>query len=135
MLALLRIVAYVLAVMSEQLTHRRSSNDNETGHVMLFCDSERNSHYGRHVWTLKTDLPSVPQSVIEFAAEFFGVDQTEAKELVNPENIVDSSGAWDDPQFASDVYQLCGEPVGFRTPDGAVVLDRYDVNLEYTLED
>lgn len=107
----------------------------DTGHVMLFCNSERNAHYGEHVWTLKTELPPVPQTVIEFAAEFFGVDQTEAEELVNPEDIVDSAGAWDDSQFVSEVYQFCGEPTGFRTPDGAVVLDRENVELEYTLED
>jgi len=101
---------------------------------MLFCDSERNSHYGSHVWTLQTELPAVSQAVIDYAAEFFDVDQTEAESLVNPEDIVDSAGAWDDPQFASDVYQLCGEPVGFRTPDGAVVLDRENVELDYQFD-
>jgi len=135
MLAPLRLSAYAVDVMSEQLTHRRSSKNMNTRHVMLFCDSDRNDHYGDHVWTLKTDLPLVPESVIKFACEFFGVDQTEAEDLVNPEDIVDSAGAWDDAQFVSEVFQFCGEPTGFRTPDGAVVLDRENVELEYTLDD
>ena len=101
---------------------------------MLFCDSERNAHYGGHVWTLKTELPPVPQAVIAYAAEFFDVDQAEAEELVNPLDIVDSAGAWDDAQFVSDVFQFCGEPVGFRTPDGAVVLDRENVELDYQVD-
>jgi len=101
---------------------------------MLFCDSERNSHYGSHVWTLKTDLPPVSQAVIDYASEFFGVDQTEAESLVNPDDIVDSAGAWDDAQFVSEVYQFCGEPTGFRTPDGAVVLDRENVELDYQVD-
>lgn len=116
------------------LTHRRSNNDHHTGHIMLFCDSERNSHYGSHVWTLQTELPAVSQAVIDYASEFFGVDQTEAESLVNPDDIVDSAGAWDDAQFVSEVYQFCGEPTGFRTPDGAVVLDRENVELNYQFD-
>jgi len=100
---------------------------------MLFA-AERNDHYGNHIWTLNCQLPEVPENVIAYAAEFFGVDTDEAAELCNPSDIVDSAGAWDDPQFVSEVYQFCGEPVGFRTPDGAVVLDRFGVDLEYRHE-
>ncbi len=104
---------------------------------MLFADEDtgRNHGYGNHVWTLRTELPEVPQAIVEFAAEFYGCDEDEAENLVNPDNIVGSAGAWDDPQFVSEVYQFCGEPTGFRTPDGAVVLDRESVELEYRVEE
>jgi len=101
---------------------------------MLFADSDNNAHYGNHVWTLKTELPKVPDNVIEYAADFFGIEIEEARELCNPVDIVDTAGAWDDPQFVSEVYYFCGEPTGFRTPDGAVVLDRYEVEMEYNHE-
>lgn len=111
------------------VTHRRTSENLLETHVMLFCDNDRNAHYGSHVWELRTDLPDVPESVAEFAAEFFGCEIEEARELVNPANIVDTAGAWDDAQFVSDLYHFHGEPIGFRTRDGAVVLDRSSVEI------
>lgn len=113
------------------LTHRRQDSNINTGHVVLFCDSDRNASYGDHVWTLKTELPNVPNSIIEYAAEFFGVEAEEATELCNPADIVSTAGAWDDEQFCSEVASFYG-PVGFRTPDGAVVFDRDEVEIEYS---
>jgi len=110
-------------------THRRQDSQLNASHVMLFCDSDRNQHYGDHVWELKSDLPDVPAHAIKWAAEELRTSEEEASDLLSPTNIVDSAGAWDDPQFVSDLYQECGEPVGFKTPDGAVVLDRYSVDL------
>ncbi len=114
------------------LTHRRTST-RDSKHVMLFAE-RGNEHYGRHVWTLATDLPEVSSEVVEFAAEYFGISADEAAALVNPRNIVDSAGAWDDAQFVSDVWQRF-ECAGFRTPDGAVVLDREAVATTYHVED
>jgi len=114
------------------LTHRRTSKT-ETKHVMLFAE-RGNEHYGRHVWTLATELPEVSEAVIEFAAEYYNIGHDEAAALVNPRNIVTSAGAWDDAQFVSDVWQRF-ECVGFRTPDGAVVLDRESVSLAYSVEE
>ncbi len=111
------------------LTHRRHTPDLNNQHVMLFCDSDNNDHYGDHVWTLRTNLPDVDDRAIEFCSEFFGVDLNEASNLLNPTDIVDSAGAWDDPQFVSELWHFCGEPIGFRTPDGAVVLDRESVKI------
>lgn len=117
-----------------KLTHRRHSAEINTQHVMLFCNSDRNDGYGSHVWTLKTDLPEVSDEIIAHAAGFFGIEIDEARELCNPENIVETAGAWDDARFVSEVYHLCGEPIGFRTPDGAVVLDRDAVEITYAEE-
>jgi hypothetical protein len=101
---------------------------------MLFAESG-NEQYGQHVWTLKTDLPHIcdAQHVIDFAAEYYGVNAERAEELVNPSNIVNTAGAWDDEQFVSDLWQ-CFECVGFATADGAVVLDKMAVNLVYSHE-
>ena len=116
--------------MEATLTHRRHNNI-DTGHVVLFCDSDRNANYGDHIWTLKTEMPEVPEAVIEYAAEFFGVEIEEAKELCNPVDIVSTAGAWDDEQFCSEVSAFFA-PVGFKTPDGAVVIDRDAVEMEYS---
>lgn len=121
------------------LTHRRttSSHPKSTGYVVLFAeDPQKNEHYGEHVWVLKTKLPKVSKDVIEFASEFYGVSKNEAEELVNPDDIVDSAGAWDDASFVSDLWQemengKIKETVGFRTYDGAVVIDPHSVKMDY----
>lgn len=111
------------------ITHRRTSENLLETHVMLFCDNAKNAHYGSHVWELRSSLPEVPESVAEFAAEFFGCDLEAARTLVNPTSIVETAGAWDNTRFVSEVYHFCGEPIGFRTQDGAVVLDRASVEI------
>jgi len=115
------------------LTHRRQENE-LANYVILFCDSGRNIGYGEHCWTLKTILPAIPVYVIALAASHYNVDMTEAAELVNPDNIVNSAGAWDDPQFVSECWERFGEP-GYRTEDGAVVLDRWAVKMTYQYEE
>jgi len=116
------------------LTHRRHS-PRLSDYVVLFTDDEeRNQHYGDHVWTLNTDLPEVPDYIIEFAADYYDVDLKEAEELVDPPNIVDSAGAWDDPEFVYAVWEQFEEP-GYRTYDGAVVLDKEAVQLEYRYDE
>jgi len=119
--------------MKTTLTHRRHTAELTEGNVILFCDSDRNASYGEHVWTLKTELPEVTDEVVEYAVEFFGVEFDEAKELCNPENIVSTAGAWDDEQFCSEVVSFFA-PVGFSTPDGAVVFDRSEVEIEYSID-
>ena len=116
-----------------ELTHRRSKPKLGTN-VALFAEEGKNVGYGKHRWTLREDLPPVSPEVVDFAAEYFGVPVEEAERLVNPRNIVDSAGAWDDAQFVSDVWQKF-EAKGFRTPDGAVVLDKENTKLEYSFDD
>lgn len=114
--------------MTAMLTHRRNADRLNEGHVILFCDNDKNWSYGNHVWELRSALPEVTAEVIAFAADCYGISEAEADALCNPVDIVDSAGAWDDAQFVSDLYHALG-PVGFRTPDGAVVLDRYSVDI------
>lgn len=114
--------------LTAMLTHRRKTANLNEGHVILFCDNDKNWSYGDHVWELRSALPAVTAEVIAFAADYYGISEAEADGLCNPVDIVDSAGAWDDAQFVSDLYQAL-EPVGFRTPDGAVVLDRHSVDI------
>ena len=103
------------------------------GHVILFAE-EGNDHYGDIYYELKTKLPEVSDELVAFAAEYYSVDEDEARELVDPSDIVDTAGAWDDVQFVSDLWQAmeAGEVKGsggFRTQDGAVVIDIDAVEL------
>jgi hypothetical protein len=123
-----------------QLTHRRGENTLLSGYVILFCDSDRNAHYGSHVWTLQTDLPEVSGELVAFAAEFYGISKEDARLEVNPSDIVDSARAWDDHQFVSDLWQAMERgdikmAAGYRTDDGAVVINLEEVALRYSHED
>jgi hypothetical protein len=118
------------------LTHRRTNDELSDGWVVLFCDSDRNQGYGDCVWTLGTELPRVTDQLVEWAAEYYEVDEDEARSLVDPEDIVDTAGAWDDSQFVSELWQAMegGEvemAAGYRTEDGAVVLDRDGVEMTF----
>lgn len=118
------------------LTHRRQ-NAELNSFVILFAE-KNNEHYGDHVWTLETELPEIDSKIIEIAADFFEVDLDEAAELVNPENIVDSAGAWDDASFVEHIGAMVeyGQvEAGYKTNDGAVVLDRDAIKMTYSFED
>jgi hypothetical protein len=102
-------------------------------HVILFAESG-NDHYGDIYYELETELPSVPAELIAFVAEYYDIDEDEARELVDPSDIVDTAGAWDDVQFVSDLWQAMEsgeikECAGYRTQDGAVVIDLEGVEL------
>ena len=116
--------------MNTTLTHRRHSDSLATQWVMLFGDDDSNSHYGDHVWTLRSELPGVDDALVAFAANYYAVDLYEARGLVDPQDIVDSAGAWDDPDFVSAAWERFEAP-GYTTQDGAVVLDREAVELSY----
>ena len=120
----------------ETLTHRRTENTlSDRAIVIQFCDDDSNQGYGDHVWTLKTELPYAGNvtELIEFAVDFYETDADEAIRLVNPENIVNSAGAWDDEDFIEAVWKKF-EPTGYRTWNGAVVLDPDQVEMEYSFE-
>ena len=117
------------------LTHRRETSNIETGYVTLFAE-DGNEHYGVHLFRLDSDLPAVTDELVAWTAEYYGIDSDEARDLVDPADIVDSAGAWDDNQFASDLWQAmeaCQVEMvaGYRTQDGAVVLDREDAQITY----
>lgn len=114
------------------LTHRRNSKTLRNGHILFVehgtqCEGP-NAGYGEWVWVLNTDLPTVPQEVVDLAADFFDLDEDEAARWVNPENIVDSADAWDNEEFVSLVWETF-YAVGYRLPDGAVILDHTDVDF------
>lgn len=115
------------------LTHRRHNSELTDKNVRLFAEGD-NTSYGDHVWTLVTELPEVDQELIEFAAEWYETDLEEAELLVNPERIISSAGAWDDAEFVSHVWMRF-EKDGYRTNDGAVVLNIHDVELTYHFDD
>jgi len=114
------------------LTHRRLTDKLTRQWVMLFSEDGENSHYGHHVWRLCTQLPHVRDDhrVLKYAMEYYAIDEETALGLIDPEDIIGDAGVWDDPQFVSDLWQEL-EPIGYRTNDGAVVLDREQVVLEY----
>lgn len=120
-----------------KLTHRRTGSELSDGFVMLFAEDDRNAHYGPHCWTLRADeLPNAcdDETLIGFAAEYLGVDRDEAADMVNPDDIVSTAGLWDDPQFVSELHHISSlqNIVGWRTYNGAVVLDRDAVEMDYS---
>lgn len=121
------------------LTHRRQNANLSDGYVMLFADSDRNDGYGAHIWTLRTELGAPTQQLIEWTAEYYEIDLEEAESVLNPDDIVDTAGVWDDPQFVGDLWQAMeygevDEAAGYRTYDGAVVIDRESVELDYRVK-
>lgn len=121
------------------LTHRRPDENIETGYVTLFAE-EGNENYGDHVWELKTKLPPIDDELVEWTADYYDTDLDEARELVDPPDIVNNAGAWDDPQFVSDLWQAMEskevhEVPGYRTSEGAVVIDLPSVDLEHWIDD
>ena len=108
------------------LTHRRHKPELPDHQILFYehgpTEEADNSQYGRYVWILNQELPEVPTKVVRLAQEFFDIPRDEAEEWVNPPDIVDSAGAWDSIDFCYEVWNLW-EPVGYRTEDGAVVLD------------
>lgn len=120
------------------ITHRRNS-EKLSDYVMLFAETDsdgfdRNTSYGNHRWELKSELPEVDETVIEFAIEFFGMEREEAEELCNPADIIDTAGVWDSPEFVMEFCNANPNAIGYRTQDGAVVLNRDEVELEYTYD-
>jgi len=118
------------------LTHHRMTDKIPAGYVILFSENGKSDHYGPYCWTLETELPSVEDAaeLVQWTAEYYGVDASKAADLVNPSNIVDDAAAWDDPQYVSDLWQamesgLIRESAGYRTQDGAVVIDRESVKM------
>lgn len=129
------------------LSHRRRDGQHptETGHVILFADnSEENENYGPEAYEVDQNvLGPVPQWVIDWYADsdvlaswagLNGVEDRDeileqAESELNPENIVESAGFWDDNQLVSDFWQanearLVEESIiGFRLHHGAVVFD------------
>ena len=92
------------------------------------------------MWELITELPPIPLELTNFTADYYEVGLDEAWELVDPDDIVDSAAAWDDHDYVAWVSQFFvnpdgSDPIGYRTQDGAVVLDYTRVDLRYFFDD
>ncbi|MEP3481637.1 MAG: hypothetical protein ABJZ55_20510 [Fuerstiella sp.] len=112
------------------LTHRRSS-DALSDNVIQFAESG-NEQYGENIWQLDSELPAISAELVAFAADYYSVDADDIADEVNPEDIVCNAGVWDDTQFVSDLWQAMESgdiamAAGYRTVDGAVVIDRDSV--------
>jgi hypothetical protein len=120
------------------LSHRQKSENISDKHIVLFTlknkynfnNPWRNIHYGKHNFLLKsTDLPEVPDWVKEWASDHPVWGKWYSEESINPKDIVESAGAWDDENFVSQLWsdnenKFLDEGIyGFKTPDGAVVFD------------
>jgi hypothetical protein len=117
----------------KNLVHRRTEGSlSDRAMVTQFAEGNKSESYGQHAWVLKSKLPKAAddKKLIKFTEDFYGVGKEEAKELVDPEKIVSSAGAWDDEDFIQALYEKY-EPVGYMTNDGAVVIDRDAVKLKY----
>lgn len=85
-------------------------NAGEKGFIVQFIKGRPDESYwggktkDRALWQTKANR-TLTKDMIEFGAEYFGLDTQKAEKLMNPENIVDTAGAWDDPQFVSEFWQ------------------------------
>jgi len=124
----------------DELIHRRNTKTLNLNDAILFADDESNMGYGKYVWELQTELPDIPLELIQYASDYYKISIDDAEDLINPSDIVDSAGAWDDRQFVSDLWQemesgLMTMVPGYRTMNGAVVIDRDNVKLRNYVED
>lgn len=123
------------------LTHRRHEAELADGWITLFAVDGDNDNYGHHVWTLRSELPYITEVdglfelVRTYAEDTY--DETWDDETViahiDPERIVGNAGLWDSPEFVGYVQSFF-RSVNARTRDGAIVMDRETVELEYSLE-
>jgi hypothetical protein len=58
----------------------------------------------RALWKTKKTRP-LSDNMIEFGAEYFNLSREDAERIMNPPDIVEGAGAWDDPQFVSEFWQ------------------------------
>ena len=80
------------------------------GHVVQFVFGRPDESYwggattDRQLWRTKKTR-QLTDEMIQFGAEYFGLSEEAAQDLMNPSNIIETAGAWDDPQFVSDFWQ------------------------------
>jgi hypothetical protein len=113
-------------LVEEGYTFHRGKDPATSRDIVQFADDPNSiRHYGENQYAIKSDkLPAIPEYVEKFAREYFGED---VSDILNPRDIVDSAGVWDDRQFVSDLWQEFGDRferegvLGFKTNDGAVL--------------
>ena len=96
---------------------------------------ERIDHYGAEKWTVSPEGAVDANDLLDDIAEAFqrrgldveyGVSARELAESVNPSDIVDSAGIWDDQNLVSVIWDDVLEPRGIakvKTDDGLILFD------------
>lgn len=160
-----RLVDEVTAKLGLDLSHRSGKPFNEkkkSSFVVMFVDkldrvtnAQRNSGYGKNEILLRSsDLTEPPPWAIEWLTEQPEIQQQAnfqssdpsllAVSSMNPPDIIDGGGMWDNPELVSRFWseneaRLEKEGIyGFKTPDGAIVFDPYSapfVNAEPVIKD
>lgn len=123
------------------MAYRRTNGGpvNEDVGYAMFADNEgRVENYGDNLYQVDTsglrDINEVKEDIAEAMNEAIedgvfpdleGSTGEEIAELFNPPDIVDDAGAWDRPDIIAYLYDTTNilDGVGFKTQDGAIVLD------------
>ena len=113
--------------------HRGADPKDAPAGVSLFSDDPSAiAQYGDKQYLIKkTDLPDVGDDIVDFAERHYSIGPEEAAELVRPDDIVDSAGAWDDPDFMNALWDsgLIDDVQGFKTGDGAITFPIDDLKV------
>jgi len=124
-------------------SHRRKDglHPTETGNVtQLVSDFSQNKHYGDENYLVKgDDLSEIPQFVYDEALVWLqknvskNATDSHAISMVNPYNIEDGAGIWDEPEFInllkSKYANELDSVAGFKLADGAVVISPEKVSF------
>lgn len=126
-------------LISSGFTFHRGKNPTHSDWIVLFCDDPMAiSSYGQEQWVVhKGRLLEIPQYIYDFAERFYrsewndewgeDFDIDNLFSSINPIDIVNSAGVWDDTQFVSELWNefeykfLNDGIIGFKTHDGGVV--------------
>lgn len=117
---------------NEGYTFHRGKNPEASRDIVQWADDHTTTEsYGENVYVIKkSDLKEIPDYVMDYAREYYN-NPEDLEDIVNPKDIVDSAGAWDDRQFVSDIWQEFGDRfeqegiIGFKTRDGAITFPGY----------
>jgi len=113
----------------------RGKDPSSSRDIVQFADDPTGiESYGDKQYAVKkSSLKKIPKYVENFTNSYFK-DEVKSGAIppeVNPENIVESAGVWDNRQFVSDLWQKFGDRferdgvIGFQTNDGAVIFPGY----------
>lgn len=129
------LVMNALEAAGYDLAHR-GSDPRTASDIVLFADldgmEDRLASYGKSRYAAKRidlqDVTKLPPSTKQWVIENYGKEWLAE---MAPENIIESAQAWDDRQFASDLYQaqeygMIPDVLGYATPDGAAVWPGFD---------
>lgn len=132
----------------EDYTYHRGIDPDSAKDIVLFSDDlDRISSYGKNIYRVKKsdliNIDNLPDPIKKDIENEFG---DEYLDLLNPKDIVDSAGAWDDRMFVTwfqnylESKGLLDKYKGFKTDDGAVlfpgmmVAEKFPENMQFSPE-